>query len=105
MPDDQNRTTEAEISWVVLGILYQSPVGEMSVHDLIRLIPGSISLTGEDRKHSSTRPNEELWEQRVRNIQSHYKTPGNFIAEGFLEHIDSGYRITDAGRLHYENNS
>lgn len=102
MPDANNRTTEAEISYAVLKILYGTPSGEMSIHELIREIPAHISLTPEDRKISSTRPNEELWEQRVRNIQSHHETPGNYIAEGLLEHVDGGFRITSAGRLHYE---
>lgn len=105
MPDTNNRTTEAEISWAVLTILYDDPAGEMSVHDLIEEIPNRIQLTPEDRQQSTTRDNEEIWEQRVRNIQSHHKSAGNYIAEGFLEHIQSGLRITAAGRLHYEHNS
>lgn len=104
MPDRNNRTTEAEISWAVLEILYNAHGSEMSVHDLIREIPNHIQLTPEDEQQSETRSNEQVWEQRVRNIRSHHKTPGNYIAEGFLEHVDGGLRITDAGRLHYKNN-
>lgn len=103
MPANFNRTTEAELSFVVLGILYENADGEMSVRDLIREIPKWTELTAEDREQSLTRENEELWEQRVRNIQSHHETAGNFIAEGYLEHVKGGLRITQAGRLHYEN--
>jgi glycine cleavage system pyridoxal-binding protein P len=104
MPDNHNRTTEAELSKVVLEILYQSGSGEMSVHDLIRDIPKYVNLTTEDRQQSETRENEEIWEQRVRNITSHHESPGNFIAEGFLEHIKGGLRLTEAGRVHHEHN-
>jgi hypothetical protein len=55
----------------------------------------------EDRETSETRPPEEMWEQRVRNLKSHDKTPGNVIAEGFVEQVEKGlYRLTEAGRLH-----
>lgn len=104
MPDGNNRTTEAELSWTVLEILDDHSLGEMSVQGLIQEIPKRISLTSEDQQMSETRANEELWEQRVRNIRSHHQTAGNYIAEGYLEHIDGGLRITDAGRLHYEHN-
>lgn len=103
MPDANNRTTEAELSWIVLEILYGHEPGEMSVHDLIQQIPTRIKLTPEDQQPSPTRQNEEVWEQRVRNIQSHHGTPGNYIAEGLLEHVTGGLRITNTGRLHYEN--
>jgi hypothetical protein len=44
-----------------------------------------------------------MWEQRVKNLKSHEKTPG--IAEGFVEHIGRGlYRLTEAGQLHLEHN-
>ena len=105
MPDGNNRTTEGELSWVVLKILYESSTGEMSIHDLVREIPQHTKLTPEDQEPSQTREGEEMWEQRVRNIQSHHETTGNYIAEGFLEHIKGGLRITETGRLHFQHNS
>jgi len=104
MPDGNNRTTEAELSWVVLGVLYERTSGTMSIRGLIREIPNRIQLTPEDGERSETRPNEEVWEQRVRNITSHHNTAGNYIAEGFLEHVSGGLGITQAGRQHYEHN-
>lgn len=105
MPDANNRTTEAELSSVVLEILYDHELGEMNIQDLIREIPNRLNLTQPDQQLSGTRPNEEVWEQRVRNIQSHHGVAGNYIAEGFLEHVKGGLRITPAGRRHYENNA
>jgi hypothetical protein len=60
-----------------------------------------VKLTAEDQQQSGTRPNEEMWEQRVRNLKSHSTTPGNVIAEGFVEHVGKGrYRLTEAGWTH-----
>jgi hypothetical protein len=102
MPDGNNRTTETELAKVILEILYKHSKGEMRVRDLIREIPKRIDLTEEDQQQSETRGNEEIWEQRVRNIQSHHDVPGNYIHEGFLEHVKGGLRITEAGRKRYE---
>lgn len=39
-----------------------------------------------------------MWQQLVRNIKSHDKSPGNFIADGYLAHVPNvGYRITGLG--------
>ncbi len=103
MPDAQNRTTEAELSAVVLEILYMRPNGRASVQQLIAEIPGRLVLTPEDQLQSDTRPNEQVWEQRVRNIRSHHTNAGNFIAEGLLVAVDGGYEITPMGRLRVEN--
>ena len=63
-----------------------------------------VNLTAEDQETSETRPNEEVWEQRVRNLKSHSDTPGNVIAEGFVEQVARGtYRLTEAGWLHLKN--
>lgn len=103
MPDEQNRTTEAELSAEVLRILYEAPRGRATIRQLVAAIPKRIKLTGEDQAQSDTRPNEELWEQRVRNIRSHQNSPGNYIAEGFLVAVDGGFEITEMGRLHLDN--
>lgn len=94
-----DRTTETEISEAVLQILAEVPDGEAPLDRIKELIPEFIKLTDADRAQSDTRPNEELWEQLVRNIVSHKETEGNYIAEGFLESPRRGWlRITDSGR-------
>jgi hypothetical protein len=62
-------------------------------------IPKHLKLSAADLAGSKTRRNEAMWEQQIRNITSHHKSPGNFIYEGFLERIKGGLRLTDAGYL------
>ncbi len=99
MPDHLDRTTELELSRAVLTILAERRSGAASVGELIREIPQHLRLTDADMEQSGTRPNEAVWEQRVRNINSHKGVQGNYIYEGYLEAIRGGLKITDAGRL------
>jgi restriction endonuclease Mrr len=92
-------TTENEIAEAVLKVLAKSTSGEASLAYLKKHIPSYVNLTPDDREQSVTRPNEEMWEQRLRNIKSHSGTEGNYIAEGYLTAPSRGrLRITDAGR-------
>jgi hypothetical protein len=94
-----NLTSEAEISEAVLRILASTVSGEATLGFLKNRIPDEIKLTDDDLVQSETRPNEPIWEQRLRNIKSHYKVEGNYIAEGYLTAPSKGrLRITDAGR-------
>src|SRR5690554_3523386 len=93
------RSSEADISEAVLKILAGRPNGEATIGYLKKQIPSVLTLTAGDRQQSVTRPNEELWEQLVRNIVSHKTTEGNYIAEGYLAAPSRGrLRITQAGR-------
>ena len=84
-----------------MQVLAAQPKGEATVKTLVQHVPDYVALTEEDRLPSETRPNEEMWEQRVRNLKSHDKTPGNVIAEGFVKHLGKGrYGLTEAGWLH-----
>jgi hypothetical protein len=87
-----------------MRVLATCPKGEASVRYLIRHVPQYATLTSEDREQSWTRPNEEMWEQQVRNLKSHDKTPGNVIADGYVEHVGRGrYRLSEAGWLYLKN--
>ncbi|WP_173088974.1 hypothetical protein [Devosia sp. 1635] len=91
-------TTEAEISEAVVKILKASKSGEAKLSALKKLIPTVIPLSNDDLAQSDTRPNEPVWEQRLRNIKSHSQNEGNFIAEGYLTAPSRGVlRITPAG--------
>ena len=92
------RISEAEIARAVLKILDSEPSGEATIHRVKELIPQYVTLSAEDRTQSVTRPNEELWEQQVRNITSHKQTAGNVIYDGYVEAIPGGLSITDSGR-------
>ena len=94
------RVTEEDVAIGVLKVLADRPTGQATFRTLIKEIPKHIALSDADRKVSKTRPNEEMWEQQVRNITSHHDAPGNYIFEGYLERVKDGLRITDAGRSH-----
>jgi hypothetical protein len=88
-----------------MQVLASRADGEATVQALIREVPNFLTLSAEDTAQSATRLNEEVWEQRVRNLKSHDKTPGNVIAEGFVEHVLRGrYRLTKSGWLHLQHN-
>jgi hypothetical protein len=62
-------------------------------------IPNYVRLSPENLAPSLTRPGEPMWYQIVRNIKSHDRSPGNFIADDYLTHMpDVGYDITIDGR-------
>lgn len=98
MPNGPN-VTENEVAYVALQIAAKQRNGIATFKRIKSEVPKYLNLSPEDRQQSKTRPNEELWEQRVRNIKSHYNSSGNYICEGYLEHVPrSGYRITERGR-------
>lgn len=91
-------TTEKALGRAVMEVLASQPKREATVRTLIKNIPDHVDLTDDDHKPSTTRQNEEIWEQRVRNLKSHDKSTGNVIAEGLVEHVGHGrYKLTDAG--------
>lgn len=99
MPNKIGRTTEYEMSVVVMRSAAAKPGGYVTLDELRIEIPHYIPLTSGDLEYSTTRPGERLWEQLLRNIQSHHKSPNNFICRGYLEHIPGGgYAITEEGR-------
>ena len=99
MPSKIGRTTEYEMSVTVMRSAAAKPGGYVTLAELRDEIPHYIQLTPGDLEYSTTRPGECLWEQLLRNIQSHHKSPNNFICLGYLEHIPGGgYAITDIGR-------
>lgn len=87
------RITEAEIADIIVQILSEKTSGQATIAELIREIPNRVTLSPEDRAPSPTRPNEEIWEQQVRNITSHKNSPGNAIYEGRLVAIPGGLRL------------
>ena len=94
-----NRVTESDVALAALQIAAGQANGVATFHRLKREVPNYVHLSAADHVQSVTRPNEEVWEQLIRNIKSHYDTPGNFICEGYLTHVPRvGYRITDSGR-------
>lgn len=97
------KLTEADVNLAVLQVLAHSPNGRADVGSIVKAVPQYVNLEAVDRVPSGTRHGEELWEQQVRNLKSHDKTPGNIFAEGFAVHVSKGvWEITAAGRLHLQ---
>jgi hypothetical protein len=94
----RGRVTENQVALAVCQIAANEPNRVATFARLKREIPQRLNLSAEDRIQSATRPNEEMWEQLIRNIKSHSEAPGNYIKEGYLEHLPKiGYRVTRAG--------
>jgi hypothetical protein len=94
-----DRVTEHDVAHAACIVLASRPNREGSMQDLKRVIPDYLKLSTADLRRSTTRKNEAMWEQQIRNITSHHKAPGNFIYEGFLERIKGGLRLTETGHL------
>ena len=99
MPSKLGRTTEHDMSVAVMKIAATKSNGYVPLDELRSEIPNFVDLTSGDSEYSGTRPGERLWEQLLRNIQSHHTNSNNFISLGYLDHIKGGgYAITDEGR-------
>ena len=93
------RVTENEVAYAIVQIAKGMHDGVATFNRCRREVPDHLRLSAADRATSKTRPNEEMWEQQIRNIKSHSEAPGNYICEGYLEHVPKrGYRVTEAGR-------
>ena len=100
------KTSEPKLGLAVMQVLAQEPANEATVRTLIKRVPEFVNLTDDDRITSGTRIHEQIWEQRVRNLKSHHKTPGNVIADGLVEHVGHGrYRLSGEGRLRLKYNN
>lgn len=87
------RATENDIAEAIRKIARQRPNQICTFKRAYAEVPNHVNLSGDDLAQSITRPNEQMWQQLVRNIKSHDKTPGNYIQSGFLQHIKGvGYK-------------
>lgn len=91
--------TEEDVALIAVAIGAERTDGIASYSALRREVPKRYALSSMDLVQSVTRPCEKIWEQKIRNIKSHYEAEGNFIYEGYLTHVPRiGYRVTDLGR-------
>jgi len=88
-----SRVTEDEVAKAAEAVLKGRVTCQATIQELIAEIPNHIKLSVEDLKQSTTRPNEAMWEQQVRNIASHKDSPGNAIFEGRLLAIPGGLAL------------
>jgi hypothetical protein len=87
------RITESEIAEIIVSYLNEKISGRAGIQELVGEIPNRATLSAEDLAPSPTRNNEAIWEQQVRNITSHKKSPGNAIYEGKLVPIPGGLAL------------
>ena len=104
MPSKDGRSTENEIALAVLKYLFNTPGGSATIAEIVQHLRSSYPFTDADKDASSTRPNELIWEQQVRNIVSHRQTDGNFIHDGLLNYAPGNLEITDAGASYLQKN-
>lgn len=94
-----DRVTENEVAFAIVQIAKARDNGVATFSRCKREVPLHLELSAADCARSRTRPNEQMWQQLIRNIKSHHDQEGNYICEGYLTHIPRvGYRVTDAGR-------
>jgi hypothetical protein len=99
MASKPGEITEEEVALIAVQVGAERSDGIVSYDDLREEVPRRYNLSASDLMQSVTRPSECVWEQKIRNIKSHCESPGNYIHEGYLEHVPSvGYRITARGR-------
>lgn len=97
------KTTESDLGLALMQVLAARSTHQATMRVLIKRVPNYITLTNDDYLPSGTRKGEAIWEQRVRNLKSHDKTPGNVLAEGFVERPTRGnYRLTETGLHHLQ---
>jgi hypothetical protein len=91
--------TEDDVALIAVTIGSERHDGIASYDALRKEVPKRHSLSAMDLVQSVKRPREKMWEQKIRNIKSHFDCEGNFIFEGYLTHVPRvGYRVTDKGR-------
>jgi hypothetical protein len=89
--------TEDEVALIAIAVGMEHPYASYSA--LRKEVPKRHRLSTMDLQQSIKRPREKMWEQKIRNIKSHYKSEGNFIFAGYLTHVPRvGYKVTEKGR-------
>lgn len=89
-------TDELEIQFAILELMTNGKVWTNA--DLKSKLRSALPLTAEDKTASPTRPNEEVWENRVNNALSPSRA-SSLYRKGHVENAGRGaHRITDAGR-------
>jgi hypothetical protein len=92
------RATENDVALAVLQIAAAQSNGICTFNRARSEVPKYVNFAAADLKGSVTRPGEPMWHQLIRNIKSHYNVEGNYIAEGYLQHVPKrGYQATPAG--------
>ena len=75
--------------------------GEATTTQIKELVPKYRELTPEDLEPSTTRPNEQKWQQIMGNATgSHQPSSTSIFTNGYAEKTDDGIRLTKKGYAH-----
>ena len=95
-PEDRLREREARL--LILKIAASQPTRSASILQLRQEIPKFFDLSPVDKRLSSSRRNERLWQIVVRNTTSSHTTgPRTIFAQGWAEKIPGGLKVTKSG--------
>lgn len=94
-----DRVSERMVADAVIKILAKQPKHTATFAELFDLLPLNMVLSRSDYVQSTSRPNEAVWMQQVRNIASHKDAPGNAVFEGELVHVKGGLALPRRSRL------
>ena len=98
----EDKMTEAEARLLVLRILADQPDGQASMAFVKEEIPEYYPLTAADMEPSSSRKNEQHWQQIVGNVVSHKTYSTSIFYSGFAEYDEEEgiIKITETGKAH-----
>lgn len=95
-PEDRLRESEARI--LILKIAASQPNRSVTINKLREEVPKYFDLSPIDKRRSSSRRNEGLWQIVVRNaISSHTTGTRTIFAQGWARKIRGGLKVTKSG--------
>jgi hypothetical protein len=95
MARDRLREPEARI--LALRIAAAQPNHEATTTYIKQHIADYIEFTPLDLRPSSTRTNEQRWQQITGNVVSHQNTRTSIFNKGYADRTDDGIRVTNIG--------
>ena len=92
-----DRLDEAEARILALKIAAQRPNRTATTTHIKREVPNYIELSEVERRKSTTRVNESMWQQIVRNVISHQDGPEGPFVKGYARRTRDGLAVTKKG--------
>lgn len=92
-----DRLREAEARILALKIAAQRPNRTATTAHIKREVPNYIELSEVDRRKSTTRINESMWQQIVGNVISHQDSPQGPFVKGYARRTRDGLSVTEKG--------
>lgn len=93
----RDRIYEREARLLALKIAAQCLNRRASTDYIKRMTPAYTSLSEADLKPSTSRRNEQMWQQIIGNVISHRDSPQGPFRRGFATRTNDGLEVTDRG--------